>query len=201
MNTFFDDYVSSFNGVLPSGVAIQNGFAFQNISISDSDAISIGVNTPKDILWAIAYLGENLSDGVTNSTWTVGEMPVDSTSSTASFVNQVLDRADESEYVTTTIANTLITDAEISPALILESLENTSIKSSTLTQFGTTDRLFQTTESMQQYVLNQTIPQNVVHGQVWNTNQFLNGYQMVQRSATQNGLLIRNMYTQSVVQP
>ena len=37
LNTFFNDFISNLNGVLPSGIATQNGNNFSGLTINEKD--------------------------------------------------------------------------------------------------------------------------------------------------------------------
>tara|TARA_R110001592_G_scaffold39314_3_gene129375 strand:- start:21187 stop:22386 length:1200 start_codon:yes stop_codon:yes gene_type:complete len=75
LNSLFDTFVAQFASTLPSVVRTRCGNEFDNISISDGDAIATGIDSPDSLYRAIAYLGQELYengdcvDESANSNW------------------------------------------------------------------------------------------------------------------------------------
>tara|TARA_R100000426_G_scaffold86958_1_gene69765 strand:- start:1266 stop:2552 length:1287 start_codon:yes stop_codon:yes gene_type:complete len=223
LNTFFDNAVTTINGVLPNGIAIQFGNAFANISIADNNNlvsvfsasrvtnndISASIMTPVDVLKAINYLGMNLSEQ-SNSTWVVGGFPVDSSTGIQSWEVLVASQSTEEEELAITEEQqdmaTLFGESDIDTANTVQSMNiinQSTNKAEQLNSLGINDRLFQTTESMIAYILNnpaQNAAQNATT-QVWNTNTLLQGQTVADKGLAEFGSFVNNFFSMFQVQP
>ena len=206
LNDFFDDFVSSFNGVLPNGISVQNGNLFSAISINESDSLSSGINNPRDILEAISYLGQNLSsngsiesqDTLSNSTWSIGRIPTDTITSTPSYSMFVWEKnEDGDEFVVSDFVAALAGSTyDITPYGISEFEKIYTGKAQTLSNLGEVSRhtgVLGTLQPTQQST-------NAVTG-VWNTNSYLQNQSIATKSIAPLGNFVTKFYSQSQVQP
>ena len=103
LNSLFDDLKAQLVATLPSSIANQCDSTIANLSIEEIDEIAAGIESPRDIAEAIAYLGQRLAEecadeaeGDGNSSWVFGYVPASSLGASAqSWLISIVQKAEE----------------------------------------------------------------------------------------------------------
>ena len=204
LNSFWNDFISNFNGVLPNGIQIQNGNAFSDLSVSEVQEIATGINTPTDILEAISYLAERLSsngsnsddDELSNSSWGYGVVPTDTISSTPTWTSFVTPKLDDEDIALSQAFGSALTGSTYTMTPIgIEQFQ---------TQYTSKGEILSVLTSIERTVGSLPNLQNTNNSTIvgsWGANTFLGQQNVATKNVAVLGNFINQFYSQGAVQP
>tara|TARA_B100000282_G_C31737731_1_gene494446 strand:+ start:3240 stop:4484 length:1245 start_codon:yes stop_codon:yes gene_type:complete len=212
LNTFFDDFIANLNSILPNGISTQNGNSITGLTINETDEIAAGINSPYDIMTAVSYLVENLSqngtnsedDDLSNGSLSFGRVSTDTITTTPAYTFLVTEKLSDDQFELATKFGSALENSTFSmtPEGIEQFNNQYTNKATQLSVFKSTERNagFIPIRFQQQYQRNLVSNSSAPVGS-WTPTSFLRNQSVATRKNASIGGLVNKFYSRGLIQP